>query len=366
MNILILNPILYSGNGNYIPKVKSLKDTMIYSMCLGFKSLGHNITLIAAEDYRPTEHEEYEFKIIYFKTSLTSILPATLPYLNGLHHYLKENKDDFDMIISSEIFAIHSLSAAIIAPQKTIIWHELTKHQRKFHRIPSKLWHNIIVPHFFNRVRVVVGRSIYAIAFLKRYLHNVSTETVDHGIDIDIFNANTNKKKQFISVAQLIYRKNIDGIISKFAAFLKESPHKDFKLLIAGRGPMENELRQQVNNLNIEDYVEFLGFLSHKDLSKYVSESSAFLVNTRQDLNMVSIPESIVSGTPILTNLIPASSEYIKKNGLGITKKEWGVKEMIDIVDDNAIYVSNCINYRDKLTSKYSAQKLINIFNHYR
>lgn len=38
---------------------------------------------------------------------------------------------------------------------------------------------------------------------------------------------------------------------------------------------------------------------------------------------MVSIPEAIVSGTPILTNTQPASVEYIRANGLGIVKDNW-------------------------------------------
>ena len=32
MKILILNPILYTADNNTIPKVKSIKDTMIYNV----------------------------------------------------------------------------------------------------------------------------------------------------------------------------------------------------------------------------------------------------------------------------------------------------------------------------------------------
>ena len=53
MNILILNPILYTAERNIIPNVDSIKDTMIYNMCIGFVALGHNITLCAAEEFRP-------------------------------------------------------------------------------------------------------------------------------------------------------------------------------------------------------------------------------------------------------------------------------------------------------------------------
>ena len=89
-----------------------------------------------------------------------------------------------------------------------------------------------------------------------------------------------------------------------------------------------------------------------------------FLVNTRHDLNMVSIPESIVSGTPILTNNVPSSAGYIAKWHLGIVKDEWTEDDIKEIIDKNEYYVENYINFRSNLTSEHSAQALIDIFNH--
>ena len=89
----------------------------------------------------------------------------------------------------------------------------------------------------------------------------------------------------------------------------------------------------------------------------------AFLVNTRKDLNMVSIPEAIVSGTPILTNLQPASADFVIKYKLGIAKQEWDENDIKEIVDNNTEYVKNCVEYRYKLSSEYAAQDFINIYN---
>lgn len=50
MRILVLNPIMYTPHKNIIPKVKSIKDTMMYNMCLGFKQNNHEITLAVAEE----------------------------------------------------------------------------------------------------------------------------------------------------------------------------------------------------------------------------------------------------------------------------------------------------------------------------
>ena len=52
-SVLIINPILYTSETNKIPRTDSIKDTMIYALCMGFVRNGHNVTLIAAQDYAP-------------------------------------------------------------------------------------------------------------------------------------------------------------------------------------------------------------------------------------------------------------------------------------------------------------------------
>lgn len=47
MKILIVNPILYTNEDRNIKKVNTIKDTMIYDLCLAFKNKGHNVTLAA-------------------------------------------------------------------------------------------------------------------------------------------------------------------------------------------------------------------------------------------------------------------------------------------------------------------------------
>lgn len=340
---------------------------MIYNMCLGFKQLGHDVTLGAAEDFRPIEKENYDIDVIFFKTDYKKIFPpSVLPYSRQLKKYLKQNQECFDLVISSEVFSFVSLYAARICSQKTIIWQELTQHQNKFHKLPSKLWHNWVVRLYMRKVKAVVPRSESAYEFMKKYMIQTVHSIVDHGINVQKFCVGVNKKRQIISSSQLIYRKNVDGIVRIFSVFHKEKDYEDIKLLIAGRGEEEENLKKLVTQLNLQDSVIFLGFLSQSELNNYIRESYCFLVNTRQDLNMVSIPESIVSGTPILTNLQPASAGYIRREQLGIVKDQWGVEELKQIIEKNSFYVANCIKYRDKLTNTHSAQMLIDIFNNKR
>lgn len=362
MKILVLNPILYTPNNNVIPKVKSIKDTMIYNMCLGFKKLGNEVVLAAAEDFEPTEKESYDFEVVFLKTEYKKVfLPSVLPFSWQLRTYLKEKGNCFDLIISSEAFSFFSFFATRICPMQTVIWHELALHQRKFHKMPSKIWYNIVV-RFLMRSPLFVCRSLSARDFVKKYHLLTSNECVEHGINISKFCAVKDKENAFVVVSQLIKRKNLPSIILKFRDLVEIDKYKDFKLYIIGQGEQKEELVNLTKKLNLQENTCFLGFLSHEQMQKYVGKSKALLIDTLQDNNMVSIPEAIACGTPVLTNWVPTNSYIIKENGLGIVKDQWRVDELKEIVDKNSDYVSNCIHYRDKLANTYSAQSLINIF----
>lgn len=363
MRILILNAILYSAEKNVIPHVKSIKDTMIYNMCLGFCKLGHEVTLVAAEDYRPEEQEQYAFDVLFFKSKWKTLLkPSVLPYLPDLRRYLTKNSDNFDLIISKEVFSLLTLEAAIVCPKKLLIWHELNVLQKKFHEIPSKVWYHLVVPMFMKKIKVVAC-SESARSFISQYCSNVSNICIEHGINLDKFRYSAVKKRQIISYSRLIPGKRIDYVIRKFAELHALDAFKDIRLLIAGRGELEGELKQLVSDLNLKDSVDFLGFMAHKELNFCVMESMCSLLITHKDLNPVSIPEAIVSGTPVLINSLPASVPYIKANELGIVQDNWGVPELVKIINDNERYVANCISFREKLSNAHMAQTLIDVFN---
>lgn len=284
--------------------------------------------------------------------------PQLLPYSPDLQRFIKTNQNNYDLIITSETFSLQSYYAARVCPEKTVIWHELGEHQRKFYKLPSKLWYNIAARFMMKRVACVVPRSEKARTFISRYMPRV-TPPVDHGIDIRKFQPSRDKKRQFISSSQLITRKRVDGIIRTFAGFIAQPQHSDFRLIIAGRGSEKENLERLVERLGIKNNVEFTGFLPQAKLNEYIRESMAFLINTDRDLNMISVPEAICSGTPVITTSVPYTAPTVQNHKLGLVKDNWGVKELNEIVEHNAGYVDNCINHREKLSNVAAAREII-------
>ena len=364
MNILVVNPILFSSERNVIPEVVTIKETMIYNMCMGFVANGHRVTLTASAAYQPVRPENaYDFEVVFFKSVLTWFFPpSVLPLSFDFKNYLKANHSQFDLVICSEVFAFYSLFSCLICPSKTVIWHEMTVHQKKFRKLASRIWHKVVVPLFMRNVRQVIPRSEKARLFIGKYMKNVSPEYVEHGINLSYFEFSKEKKRQLISSSQLIYRKNVESIIEIFSRLVAKKGYEDIHLLIAGRGVYRPFLEKTVARLNLQDHVFFTGFLGREELNRFIRESLAFLINTRQDLNMISIPESVVSGTPVITNLIPASCDYIYKEKLGIAKDDWNENDLIEIIQTNSFYVDNCIAFRDQLSIQSCAKKIVDIY----
>lgn len=370
MKVLIINAILYTSETAEIKKVDSIKDSMIYDLCLAFKALGHEPVLFAAEPYKPVKEEDYPFEIIFAPCRLQRIfLPHRLPYMPSIKRYIEKHGDEFDLIISSEVFSMQSLMLA--APRspligrytrdKLIIWHELAKHNAMMKQIPSKLWYNVIARLFFMNT-TVVARSETARQFISKYCAGVSSKVIEHGVNLDKFKFNDEKSNQFCVCSQLIERKRIDLILNKFNAYLKKYSADDV-LYIIGDGELRADLEKQAKELGIENRVIFTGKLAHSEMMPVLAASKALLINTRQDNSMISIIEALAVGTPVITTTVPLNCPYIIANRLGIADDDWDESSLFEISKNNKEYINNCLAYRPALSTERCAKQFLELVN---
>ncbi len=364
MRILIVNLMLFTSENGLITRRKTNIDCMIYNFARGFVENGHTVTLCASEEYRTLEEETLPFKVIYFKSKFPRIfLPRLIPYPKDLRTFVKENVDKYDMVISNEIFQLSTLLIADICKEKLVIWQELSLHNKFFFKIPSKIWYNWVVTLSPLKKALVVSRSDRAKEFIRQYCDNVSDEIVEHGVNGSVLKPLNISESTFTILSRLSKLKNVDKIIRIFAKFVqKNNRYKDFVLNIIGDGPERQSLEKLVESLNIKSNVFFYGYLSHGEMSSILAKSKALLVNTSKDLNMVSIPEAISCGTPILMNTLPCTAQFVTKSHLGIAKDDWNENDLVEMVKNYDLFRANCINVREQLTNVGCARKMVDIF----
>lgn len=363
MRIIVINPILFTPEKGVIPRVKTIKDTMIYDLCLAYYRAGHTVTLVAARDYAPKQREKYEFEVVFLETRWSRLFkPSLIPFMPGLWHFLKSRRQCVDMVLTSETFSVSSLMAARIFPGKTAIWQELGSHNRKMKTLPSRIWYNFVA-RFLMRKVWVIPRSYVAQRFIGQYMPRVG-EPIGHGVKLVPASADSGvKKPQFLTVGQLIPRKNIGSIMAKFDTFLSNYPqYGNYVLYIAGDGVLRDDYTRQIAEMGRQQQIILLGKLSHEELFRYYRESKASLFDSFRENNMLSLMESISLSTPVITNKVPFNSNEVEENQLGIARDGWNEVDMARVIEQNDFYVENCKYYASLITVDAVAGRIIESF----
>lgn len=116
-----------------------------------------------------------------------------------------------------------------------------------------------------------------------------------------------------LSVGHLIPRKGHDRVIAALP-LLPES----VKLLIAGEGPLEGDLRAQADRLGVAARVRFLGAVPHAELATiYGAADLLVLASSREGWANVLL-ESMACGTAVVASPIPGNDEVVSAPAAGL------------------------------------------------
>lgn len=160
--------------------------------------------------------------------------------------------------------------------------------------------------------------------------HKDKAIIIPNGIDLDEFNLIYSKdecreklnlspeKKIILFFGSLVKYKGPDVLLKAFSIVLKEVP--DAELIFAGRGEMKDNLLKLANELNIKDYVKFIGFVDENKKPLYYKAADIFCLpstNMGESFGIVNL-EAMASGVPVISSNLGGIPDIIKdgENGL--------------------------------------------------
>lgn len=103
----------------------------------------------------------------------------------------------------------------------------------------------------------------------------------------------------FLWAGRLEHVKGLD-LLLEAAKSLGEKTHGEFRLHLAGRGSLREELQQKAVDLGIEDRVTFLGRLSRKDMLAQMQGANCFVLPSRYEAFGVVLIEAMATGLPVI------------------------------------------------------------------
>lgn len=115
------------------------------------------------------------------------------------------------------------------------------------------------------------------------------------------FNNTYQRKKRgfnFISIGRLIKSKGFDILINSFAQSFKDVPSAT--LTIVGGGPLELDLKKQVDKLGIRDKVNFTGLINRDEIAKHIQKSDVLVSASSLETFGVPFIEAMTCGKPVI------------------------------------------------------------------
>jgi glycosyltransferase involved in cell wall biosynthesis len=179
---------------------------------------------------------------------------------------------------------------------------------------------------------------------------------------------------RFVQACRLIGKKGLPVTLRAFAGFLER--YSNASLIIAGEGPLLDQLQDLARKLKIDNRVSFIGFISQEQLREIYYASHIFLhpSETGSDGNQEGIPnsmlEAMASGLPVFATEHGGIPEVIEHGVTGVLVPERDDEELawalLNAVEDphflSSIARGGAEVVRKKFDLRMQAQRLEDIY----
>ncbi len=146
-------------------------------------------------------------------------------------------------------------------------------------------------------------------------------------------------------------------------AKLKESNCRKFACVLAGDGPLLEEIRQLTVEMGLEQDILFIGF--RKDIKNLFNGSDLYFNSSEHEASSFLILEALASGLPVIATDMGGNNDIINdRNGCGVLVKyedaESTAREIRRIMDDESLQASLGQNALKAVQENFNLVKMAN------
>ena len=182
-------------------------------------------------------------------------------------------------------------------------------------------------------------------------------------VDVSFFKTETEKlrsalsvkkRKKFIYIGYLTKGKRVDLILN--AIYKLKQQRDDFFFQIIGDGNELGNLKSICNELDLNDRVQFTGFIQKEKLPQHLADAYAFLFASEYDIWGLVMVEAMAAGIPCIASKYAGATIDLIENNINGYEVDYENSENISSILGNLL---NDQNLRDKLALNASKK----IFN---
>jgi len=173
--------------------------------------------------------------------------------------------------------------------------------------------------------------------------------------------------KVILTNARLTPWKGVDMLIKLMPKLIKK--YEDIKFVIISDGPERKNLEKLAIDLDVEEYILFVGRVSRKLVVEYLKISDVFVLNTNYEGMSFSILEAIKVGLPVITTPAGGNPETIKDKETGLlveyrNKEQWleAINSVLDNKELAGRFVANAKEDLKRFSWNDLVEKTIRVF----
>jgi glycosyltransferase involved in cell wall biosynthesis len=156
-------------------------------------------------------------------------------------------------------------------------------------------------------------------AYLRKrfFLPGKKLFVVDNGIDMTSFLAVPDRSPRdeivFGSAGRMSPEKNHRILIESFA--LAHRKYSNVRLRLLGGGILEQQLKERVHSLGLDNAVEFCGFSN--DVPRFLGSLDIFVLPSNSEAMPLSLMEAIASGLPVISTSVGGAPAIVRNTNGG-------------------------------------------------
>tara|TARA_B100001778_G_scaffold40911_1_gene29347 strand:+ start:713 stop:1876 length:1164 start_codon:yes stop_codon:yes gene_type:complete len=307
---------------------------------------GHNIKIICLSD---KEHLDYkdEFSVIRINRNLP-IISRWFKTIVKIYNVSKKSDLIFVNGLGTEatianLFSRKKVIRKIVGDpvwervyNKKLINESFDDFQENKHGIFISL-QKIIRNWSINKSNLIITPSQHLKTFINKIGVDNKILVINNGVTIQETNNKVfqNRIIQLLVISRLVTQKNIDSIIKA----VKVMENEGIILNIVGDGSEINNLKNLVENYELEEKVNFIGKIENAKLNEYLSNADIFVQASNYEGLPHSILEAINYEIPILSTEVGGCSVLLNKGERGyiipLPISETGISDGIRTIINN-------------------------------
>ena len=270
------------------------------------------------------------------------MIKKSLPYpfsIPSLVWFLKHKIIELnpDIVHAQGSFAPYSTAAALVRNKypTLLTMHGISAKELKFHKGINFIF--ILFIHKPNEKYVVskISNIIAVSLHVKNVISDMTQSqiyVIQNGIDFeDIHNVQPHKSIEYPSilfVGGLSKVKGIDTLLNAVPIIRKKI--LNLCLYIAGSGPEENKLKELVKELNIEENVNFLGYVSEIEKYSYYKSADVCVFPSIYEPFGIVLLEAMACGKPVVASNVGGIPFVVEEGKTGLLFESGNVEDLAD------------------------------------